>query len=127
LAKFHKIVFHSPLRLEYLKGNDWLLLEDYKVTWVEDGHPQEYTVKAGLVTDRSSIPQLVQSIVPKDGPKIKGSLVHDDIYEKKPEGWTRKRADQLLRALCKAAGVSWSQRTMMYHAVRIGGGGTWDT
>lgn len=135
MRKFKNVRFPDPLILKYPAGAgathgvvDWRLEQDFRVFWTdEDGREQSYTARAGLITDRSSIPGWAQSIVQKDGPKVRASIIHDDIYEKKPDGWTRRDADRLLYHGCRAAGTDWLKANEMYYAVRIGGQHTWDT
>jgi len=132
--KFGNVRFPDPLVLKYPAGEgakhgvvDWHLEQDFRVYWTDGGKEYHYTAEAGLITDRSSIPGWAQSIVQKDGPKVRASIIHDDLYENKPEGWTRKDADRLLYFGCRAAGTDWLEANEMYYAVRIGGQHAWDT
>lgn len=109
MRKFENVRFPDSLILKYPAGAgarhgvvDWRLEQDFRVFWTdEDGREYHHTAKAGLITDRSSIPVWAQSIVQKDGPKVRASIIHDDMYERRValelEGWTRKDADWLHR------------------------------
>jgi hypothetical protein len=134
VREFQNVRFPDPLVLKYLAGAgarhgvvDWHLERDFRVLWTDRGKDRHYTARAGLITDRSSIPGWAQSIVQKDGPKVRASVIHDDLYENKPEGWTRKDADWLLYYGCRASGTPWLEANGMYYAVRIGGQRAWDT
>ncbi len=134
MRKFENVKFPDDLKLNYPAGEgakhgvvDWHLMEDFRVLWTDGGKKFHYTARAGLITDRSSIPGWAQSIVQKDGPKVRASIIHDDLYENKPEGWTRKDADRLLYYGCRASGTPWLEANGMYYAVRIGGQRAWDT
>ena len=134
MRRFENVVFPDELVLKYPLGQavqygvtDWILLENFRVFWNEGAKEFHYTAKAGLITDRSSIPGWAQSVIQKDGPKVKASIIHDDIYEKKPLSWTRKDADRLLYHGLRVAGTGWLEAKAMYFAVRIGGQHAWDT
>lgn len=130
MRKFARVSFPDPLRLRYELGHggDWRLEQDFRVFWTdENGKKRSYTAKAGLITDMASIPGWAQSVVNKEGDKAPASIIHDDIYERQPDGWTRKAADRFLYAGLRASGVGWLEANAMYYAVRIGGQNIWDT
>jgi len=56
---------------------------------------------------------------------MQGSLVHDALYQLMREGvipqHQRKRADEILREICIADGMSRIRGWWVYQAVRIGG------
>lgn len=138
MRKFENIVFPDGLLLEYPVGagkalgvRDWHLKADFRVFWTEDSKEQHYTVKAGLITDMSSIPWWAQGLpgMQKAGKKVRGAIVHDDIYERRglPEGWLREDADWFLYCCWRASDVYWIPARSGYRAVRIGGQEAWDT
>ncbi len=56
---------------------------------------------------------------------MRGSLVHDALYQLMREGFLpqdfRKKADQLLKQHCKEDGMSFLRRNWVYLGVRAGG------
>lgn len=121
------LAFVGALDLRYTGEDDrWQLLAPFACLW--DGGKIE--VPPGFVTDLSSIPQMLQSVVPVVGPQNLPAVVHDYIYARAgrmPDGstFTRKAADALFLAGLEAAGVSWWRRRAMYAAVRLGGRFFW--
>ncbi len=128
MRKFNNVRFPDPLILEFDlgSGGDWNLRQDFRVFWT-DGKEHHYTAKAGLITDMASIPGWAQSIIHKEADSAQASMVHDDIYDKRPDDWTRKGADRLLYAGLRATGMGWFKAKAMYLAVRAGGKRTWAT
>lgn len=133
MKKFNNIIFPDRLRLQHPIGTpvpDWYLMTDFRIFWTdENGKEQTYRVKAGLVTDLSSIPWFFQGLpgMQKGGNKTPASIVHDDMYERKPVGWTRRDVDRLFYHALRALGVNWIVANQIYYAVRIGGQQVWDT
>lgn len=96
------------------------------------------TVPAGFVTDLASVPRPVWSIYPPDGPWVKAAVVHDFLYETGGGGWwngsagvtrqqpyNRKEADHILREAMADRGIGWWEQTVIWSAVRLGGGRGW--
>lgn len=92
-------------------------------------HPEDalplLTVPAGFQTDLASIPRLFRGFIPSAGPYQRAAVLHDYVYATRPEGWTRKEADQLFLDAMEAAGVNWITRHTMHAAVRAGGWKGW--
>ncbi len=134
--KFDNIIFPDPLILKYPVGagktlgvKDWHLEADFRIFWTDNDVEQHYTAKAGLITDMSSIPWWAQGLpgMQKAGRKVRASLIHDDIYEKRPLTWPREDADHLLYHGWRASGVHWIPARGGYRAVRLGGRHAWET
>ncbi len=87
------------------------------------------TVPAGFETDFASVPWGVHNLFPPLGPYARPAIIHDWIYAKGgkiPERtYTRKQADKIFLEAMEVVGVSWWKRSLMYRAVRLGGGGGW--
>jgi hypothetical protein len=97
------------------------------------------TVPKGCVTDLASIPRWAWVLLPPDGPWVKAAIVHDYLYAtggtgkwKKhptsihpPRTYERAEADEILREAMENRRVGWFKRTIIYLAVRIGGGPGW--
>jgi len=95
-------------------------------------------VPAGYVTDLASIPRLVWSLYPPDGPWVKAAVVHDFLYDTQGDGrwnrsrgvarrrpYSRKDADDILREGMADRGIGWWEQFVIWASVRLGGGGGW--
>lgn len=96
------------------------------------------TVPAGFVTDLASIPRLVWSFYPPDGPWVKAAIIHDFLYDTQGTGiwhnhrgntriapYTRAESDAVLKeGMADRAIGAWEQ-FVIWCAVRIGGGLGW--
>lgn len=97
------------------------------------------TVQPGFVTDLASIPRLVWTIYPPDGPWVKAAIIHDYLYGTSGTGvwknhpssisratpYTRAEADDILREAMANRGVGLATRNVIWSAVRVGGAGGW--
>ena len=106
------------------------------------------TLPPGMTTDLASIPRLLWSFLPPDGPWVQIAVFHDLLYKthgtgvylfKRPDGtvgrsqasrsratpYTRQEADELLRDGMNDLGVSGWRRWAIYNGVRVGGGAGW--
>lgn len=113
-------------------GDDeyWILGQPLLVEILDDGasghavaNSELITVPVGFTTDGASIPENVQRWTkwrPFEGPQRWAGITHDWLYY--VDGFPRKRADQVFRAVLKSEGASWLRRTLMYWAVRLQGG-----
>jgi hypothetical protein len=108
-----------------------------------DDSPEIITVPAGFVTDFASIPWGLWNLFPPWGPHARPAIVHDFLYESSGGGWwapegeparryitratdyTRAEADGVFREALQVVGVPGWRRTLMYRAVRAGGGSGW--
>jgi hypothetical protein len=122
----------DPLRVEYLDGHEWKLLEDF-CYFDEEGAPGEtdgtfIDVPAGFVTDFASIPRVLWNILPPTGPYGKAAVIHDYLY------WTGKAegrpipksyADGVFYRAMRELGVGFLRARSMWLAVRLFGRGIW--
>lgn len=104
-----------------------------------DGDGELIIVHPGMVTDLASIPRLVWSFYPPDGPWVKGAVIHDFLYATRGTGnwkthtggitrarpYSRAEADGILREAMFDRGVGVVERTVIWLAVRLGGWGGW--
>lgn len=121
------VKFENALDVQPLdNGRDWLVLEDFYydtdvnlagIKW------NRIQVEKGFITDFASIPRVAWGIVggPADGKYRKIAVVHDKLYRTKGLA-TRAQADSVFLEGMKVCGCSWWERTVLYSAVRIGGG-----
>ncbi|WMT90527.1 DUF1353 domain-containing protein [Pelagibacterium sp. H642] len=97
------------------------------------------TVPAGFVTDLASVPRWAWTLIPPDGPWVKAAIIHDYLYDTggtgiwkghdasitRPRPYTRAEADAIMKEAMENRGVGRFFRTLIYLAVRIGGGPGW--
>jgi len=98
------------------------LLKDYTAKGI--------TVPAGFISDWASVPWYLDGIVPSFGPYAPAAIIHDYLYEVGGvlpcgDAFTRKQADDLFLELLAELRVPWWKRSLMYRAVRVGGGSGW--
>ncbi len=95
------------------------------VTWSMDGVTYaNFVVKAGFYTDLASIPRWATAAIPKLGHHVRAAIVHDWTYRMVGhENLSRAQADLLFLHGMTSDGVPLFRRTVMYRAVRFGGGG----
>jgi len=118
----------------YRDGYKYQLLFDYKVqTGIETGLPSPVgndwvklhpdgtlAISRGYAWDGPSGPAI-------DTPDfMRGSLIHDALYQLMREGFLskdlRQKADELLVKICREDGMSWIRSQWVYLAVRKFGG-----
>ena len=97
----------------------------------ELAEPLVYVSKAGEVitipekftTDLASIPRPLQGLVNVNGKHRAAAILHDYLYTVR--GRSRSECDSLFLEAMESVGVRWSQRWVMYLAVRVGGWTFW--
>lgn len=103
------------------------------------GGADTITAPAGFVTDLASIPRWAWTLLPPDGPWVKGAVIHDFLYATmgtgawkrhppaitRKEPYTRAEADAILREALANRGVDWLRRNIIWAAVRLGGARGW--
>ncbi len=118
-------IFQTPLRVEYIDGDFWLLITPL-VYEVSEG--DVITVPGGFKTDFASIPRIFWRILPpqgwgghdRHGP---ASVVHDYLYQKQAR--PKPEADLIFREAMLSLGVSPWRAAAMYWAVRLFGSWAW--
>lgn len=114
-------------RIKWALGHP-VLKGDHKL-WIIGG-PLLYEVDSvhravppGFTTDGASVPRIGQILTGWsrwDEPQRWAAIVHDALYAE--HGVAKSYADLAFRALLDSEGASWWMRTVMYAAVRVGGG-----
>lgn len=81
-------------------------------------------VPEGFLSDLSSIPRVLQNVLPKTGLHDGPSIIHDWCYVYK---WrhNRKACDYMFLRAMEVAGVHWFRRFILWAGVRIGGWVPW--
>jgi hypothetical protein len=111
--------FKSPLKLEYIDGKHWLLIEGFSYHTEIMGIGNIY-VPAGFLTDFASIPRGLWNLFPPTGKYGKAAVIHDYLYR-----WTdvdRKTCDDIFMEGMEVLEVNWFSRRIIYRAVRLFGG-----
>lgn len=109
---------------------------DFHAVWVESRRwrlvaPMTWrniTVPAGFETDLASIPRIARVFFSTDGPFLPAAIVHDWLYvarEVNGHPIDRAFADYQFLEGMRDLGVSRFARTVVYRAVRLGGGAIW--
>lgn len=104
-------------------GRDGWQLELPLVYEAESG--ETIVVPPGFLTDLASIPQLAQAIYPVNDKHRRAAVVHDYLYTIQDR--SRAAADLIFLEAMAACDVRWSQRRVMYRAVRLGGWVAWNS
>lgn len=113
---------------------DYIVASDYKVSFTLKGETRTrtITVPRGMLTDLSSVPQALQSIVSRVGPHLEASIVHDFLYvawqdledNGQPRGARdadRNFADAVMRAAMVKSQVPRDQRNLIMFALGAAG------
>ena len=98
---------------------------DYAVG--ELGSGEIVRVPVGFETDFASVPWGFWNLEPPLGHAGKAAVVHDYLYATKGLGgrYSRGRCDAIFREAMKVLGVPMWKRTLLWAAVRVGGGRGW--
>ena len=107
---------------------DYVIGQDYRVTFKVDGVDREVVVPRGMLTDLASVPRAFRWYAGRVGPHLEASIVHDYLYMawqdlegRGAEEIDRRFADDLfLQAMLKAK-MRKSKAWALYSAVRIFG------
>jgi len=84
-------------------------------------------VPVGFETDFASVPRLARGLIPSLGPWARPAIIHDYLYYSGGDWgrFTRLECDRIFLEAMEVVKVPAWQRTIMFRAVRIGGGGGW--
>lgn len=78
-------------------------------------------VPAGFITDGASIPKFFWSVLSPFGDYFAAAVVHDYLYKKECQLYTRKEADLIFKEAMFNLGVPWYRRDIIYQAVNLFG------
>jgi Protein of unknown function (DUF1353) len=121
--------FLTTMRLEEIEDisnngkGTWRLLTD--LVYESDLLGRIVIVPAGMVTDLDSVPRLPLAYLLTNGYARKAALPHDLFYTNHEV--SREVADKVLYEAAIVCGVPAWRAWLIYIAVRIGGGGSWDS
>ena len=139
--------FAGKLVLVLLDNKDGPSIRDGRSLWAVQraleyhagDDPEELiVVPPGFVTDLASVPRLVWSFYPPDGPWAKAAIIHDFLYATKGTGewhshrgitraapYSRKEADDILKEAMADRNVGAWEQGVIWASVRLGGAGGW--
>lgn len=89
-------------------------------------------VEEGFDTDYASVPRGLWNLYPPDGEYSPAAWIHDALYwhqataEINGKPVTREQADAVFLEGMTALGIGWFTRSILYRAVRLGGGTAWE-
>ncbi len=119
-------------KIKYRSGYKYQLAETYRVHTVID--PMQ-TIETEYITLSKNGTLWIKEGYAWDGPSgptvdtpdfMRGSLVHDALYQLMRWGYLpescRRKADRILRLICREDGMSWVRAWWVYLGVRIGAG-----
>ena len=123
MSEYTKILKVSPLG----DGDNWILLEDFKYYDEEilgnEEEPFWITVPPKFMTDFTSVPPILRSLVSKWGKHGNATVLHDYLYW--TQQCTRREADDIFRHGMKVMNVNRLRAFLIYWAVRLGGWNAW--
>lgn len=134
--------FLNPLRLEYLDGHLWKVLEPFEYCVGSADSDIKVTIPEGFFTDFASVPRFFWRVLPPTGEYGKAAVVHDWLYrhpillefsfsytdpENGPDrlAITRKECDDIFLEAMEVLEVPKCKRDILYAGVRIGGWKPW--
>lgn len=110
--------FLSPLRLQYIDGTEWMLLDLFR--YRSDVLRRIVTVPAGMTTDFNSIPRFFWRLLPPTH-FAEAGVLHDAGYRGVVRMTKREADDVFDEALIHLGAPRW-KRLAMVAAVRLFGG-----
>jgi hypothetical protein len=121
--------FRDPLRLEFLDGRKWRVLEDFSY-WHGDLLTGFYIkVPKDFETDFASVPRFFWRLLPPTGEYGKAAVLHDWLYAQNGmvsgQCLTRAQCDEIFRDAMDKLGVPKWKVQSMFRAVRMFGRGAW--
>jgi hypothetical protein len=117
--------FTTPLRVEYIDGRTWRVLEPFSYEIAAGG---SITIGAGFETDFASVPRGLWNLFPPTGEYSKAAVIHDCLYRTHAvngQPISRKCADDIFSEAMEVLHVGRLRRWLVYSAVRIGGARAW--
>ncbi|EEG2782570.1 DUF1353 domain-containing protein [Salmonella enterica] len=114
--------FTTPAILEMLGHYNWRVHEPFAF-YLSDDESDVIEVPAGFITDLATVPRIFWILLPPDGKYAKAAIIHDYLYDNALR--TKKEADLIFLDGMTVLGVPRWKRTVMYHAVRWFGRGSY--
>lgn len=125
--------FLSPLRVEFIDGKHWRVLERFDYHVGRSDGEEFVQVEVGFLTDFASIPRPLWSMWPPTGAYGKAAVIHDRLYVAPvvrtlttARAISRKDADAIFLEGMEVLGIGWFTRRTLWTAVRTGGWAPWN-
>jgi len=110
--------FRTNLKTERDVGEELFRLAA-PLVYQSDLVAEDIIVPINYPTDFASIPQIFRSILPQNGKHIHAAVVHDYLCTDGARfGISQKLADEVFYEAMTVCGVRWTQRRVMFRAVR---------
>jgi hypothetical protein len=107
--------FINDLKVEYLDGKRWRVVEDFTFVYQRKDKQHTITVPKGFITDFASIPRWLWLISGTVGKYNKAAVLHDYLYE--AQIMSRLDSDRLYRKMMIPILPAWKVWAA-YHVVR---------
>lgn len=119
--------FPLPLHLEWSAPRKGVFTAPFAFVSAQLGRVE---IEVGFDTDFASVPRGLWNLYPPDGDYTPAALIHDALYWHQAlcEGGlpvTREQADAVFFEAMTVLGIGWLTRSILYRAVRLGGGAAW--
>jgi len=120
--------FPLPIRLEWTAPRKGVFVAPFAFESEIVGRVE---IEAGFDTDFASVPRGLWNLYPPDGAYSPAAFIHDALYwhqataETDGKPVTRSQADAVFYEAMEALGINWVTRSILYRAVRLGGGKAW--
>ncbi len=121
--KIIDVAFLTPLRVEALDDDKWVLLTEFSGMIKYENSYEILTVPLGFVTDLASVPRLPGMFMLFGGRARRSAVLHDWLYVNRLG--EREKADAVFFA-AMAHEQGWFTRTAMWLGVRVGGWAVWN-
>lgn len=117
--------FIGDIEAAFTPGDKRVRLED-SFAFISDRYRTFICVDKGFETDFASVPKFLHWFIgPTDTNIREAAVVHDFIYSRLTDRFTRKEADNILVEGMEVLGASAFKRKAVYAAVRMFGAGHW--
>lgn len=116
-ADLGKSKFVGDLKLEYIDGRNWKLIEAFSFI---DSTGTVYTSPEGSITNFASTPKFLWPVLPPTGEYGAAAVIHDFLVGSKIV--SRDKADEIFLEMLVVLDVNPFKRWVLYRGVRIG---TW--
>jgi hypothetical protein len=116
--------FTTPLKLEYIDGFTWRVIEEFVYHVGDEGSYDTIRVPAGEETDFASIPRVFWRVLPPTGVYGKAAVIHDHLY--KTGARPKHEADLIFLEAMDVLGTPSPVRHTMYWAVKMFGFAAWN-
>jgi len=111
--------FTTPLILEHLPNERWMVSESFEYHVGKFPSLDIIVVPKMFITDITSVPRFLWSLLPPHGEYGKAAVIHDFLYREGKR--SRKECDKIFLEGMEVLGVNTTKRKLIYLAVRIFG------